>query len=67
MSIDCNLFQFLDPVRAGQPTRVEVTFTNRLNVHMTNITYSVNGKGLTWTLREQRYLISLRIRFTSSR
>ena len=46
--------QFLDAVKAGQPTRVEVTFINRLNVHMTNITYSVNGKGLTRTLTEQR-------------
>ena len=49
--------QFLDPVKAGQPTRVEITFTNRLNVHMTNLIYSINGKGLTRTMIQERYAV----------
>ena len=51
--------QFLDPVKAGQPTRVEITFTNRLNVHMTNLIYSINGKGLTRTMIQERYAVIL--------
>lgn len=47
--------QFLDPVKAGQPTRVEVTFTNKLKVHMTNVIYSINGRGLTRTMVQERY------------
>ncbi|CAB3997664.1 -glutamine gamma-glutamyltransferase Z [Paramuricea clavata] len=50
---ECIAIQFLDPVKAGQPTRVEITFTNKLNVHMTNLTYCVNGKGLTRTICQQ--------------
>ena len=51
----CFFPQFLDPVKAGQPTRVEVTFTNKLKVHMTNVIYSINGRGLTRTMVQERY------------
>ncbi|XP_028401879.1 protein-glutamine gamma-glutamyltransferase 4-like [Dendronephthya gigantea] len=44
---ECISVKFLDPVEAGHLTRVEITFTNRLNVNMTNLVYSVSGKGLT--------------------
>ena len=57
--------QFFDPVKAGQPTRVEVTFTNKLKVHMTNVIYSINGRGLTRTMVQERYATNSLLEFCS--